>query len=407
MVEKFIGLASFFLVLLAYVFSLSWMYVTRNPIASEAGCGWDGHYYCLMFIGEEAIEPFSRRIFPPMLARFFSTDPNTAFLLMNIVSMIIIGIVTTFLVFKNSQNHKYALVASVTLACVISTSRNTFHNFINSPILTDYVGLACAVLFLLGVWLMTNGRRKMARLMGFLLTLPCMVAGTLSREALAVAFTAGLIPLIFWRQTRIYGLMSLLASVLIFYYVIATSNAGSSLEVILFWINSYFSSTISALKFFVMILLSVGVWPFFVYHNLRSVRKFPFKLAVLSFGTSLFAISIFGGGNLDRILLPVGVTFAFLAAINLNSALQVTAFLLAGIGYIVSQYPTYIIQPGFANFLGFTDIWHSATLSEFMNFGIGALLLGLPFTLSAILIMILDKRGFAVEINLKRIKNCP
>lgn len=94
-----------------------------------------------------------------------------------------------------------------------------------------------------------------------------------------------------------------------------------------------------------------------------------------------FFVSLFSDGNLDRIRLPEGIVLALAAAMTVDARRRRDAFLLAVGGYVVAQYPFFVMAPGARNFLGFIDFWHSATYEEFLVFGIGGLLAGAPFAM--------------------------
>jgi hypothetical protein len=156
-----------------------------------------------------------------------------------------------------------------------------------------------------------------------------------------------------------------------------------------------------------MIAISLGVFPLLVALRLKIQKPTKFGTVLASFTIPLFAVSIFGGGNLDRILLPVGISIAVLAAISIESKLSIISFVFAGAGYCLSQYPFIIMQPGARNFLGFIDFWHSASFEEFLNYGVGGLLTGLPFGLLAVVFTVFERRGYVLETRLSRMDKSP
>jgi hypothetical protein len=123
---------------------------------------------------------------------------------------------------------------------------------------------------------------------------------------------------------------------------------------------------------------------FALIHN-RNFLQLPTVIAVLA--GSLFFLSVFGGGNVDRILLPVGLCFALAVSLLVKTRTQVVSFCLCAVGYIISQNPTHIIGKGESDLLRFVDFWHTSTLNEVISFGVIPLLLGLPFTLAGFLIL--------------------
>lgn len=309
---------AYFSVLFVYGIPASWVFLTGHPVAEEVGCGWDGGQYCRMFFGLEAIEPYRRRFAPVLIARIISQDPIKSFLILDIAAMVIIALISTYLILYYIQSPRLGLGVAVLFAAVIASSRNTFHHFINAPVLTDFLGLAAVFIYLLGVsW--THRPSYVKGWVGvFILGLGALLGG-FSRENLSIAFLFGLLPIVINRQTRWFGAVGAIFVITPIAFIAMTSSASGSLSIIIDWAKLYFQSPISFSKFIGMLLLSVWFWPVTAIRT-ESFRSSRLIYSVLIwFGITAFSVSVFGGGNLDRILMPAGLVFALASALNVSS----------------------------------------------------------------------------------------
>jgi len=367
----------------------AWFIWTSNPILH---CGWDGSQYCLMFRNEPAMEPYSRRIFPPYIASFFDDEPIPAFLKMNTLSIFGVVSIGSYLISRYGKNLWKVALISAGFSLAVSTSRNTFHHFVNAPVLTDYVSLLLLFVFLLGVHFSLTGVRGSLHLLTFPLLLFSSGLATLSREAYGPALLVVSFALLFVRDARIPAIGGLLGSSASTLFVLTTSSAGSSGETIRFWVSQFFGSFSGFGTFSVMLLVGLGLLPLIFSVSIYRQRVESFTIVMLIFGFVYFGISVFGGGNLDRILLPVAVVMVLALALQSRTNLQVWAFVMTVLGYVIAQYPSFVIQSGDSKFLGFIDFWHSSSPEEVVSYGLIPFLLGIPFSITALVLLIMQQR---------------
>lgn len=377
-----------------YLLAFTWPFTLGNPVRDEVQCGWDGTWYCLMFQGlnNEVAEPFRRRIAPPFLARLFDADPIDAFLTLNVLAMLVVAMTTTTMLVLShpkSSGLAYRWVTTIGVASVIAFSRNTFHHFINAPVLTDYVALAGIFLFVLGVFVSVRDNLLPLGLVTVAIAVPL---AALSREALGPALIASGVAMLFRGNLRWVGALSILAATATTAFTLVTSSAGDSVGVISGWIVAYTSGWQSLTVFGVMLAVSLGVWPIILSLAGRTSLRQEWTPSVVVLALALFAISVFGGGNLDRILLPVGLLLAFVVAVEARNPLQLGAFAAAAYGMVVMQYPFFIMEDGAENFLAFIDFWHSATFEQVLSFGVGGILMASPLLTGAVTFALLARK---------------
>lgn len=377
------NVTTYALVLCVYGAYGTWVLVTGHPVWGEVGCGWDGAQYCRMFFGEDAVEPYRRRLAPIIVARLISPDPLRAFLVMNSLAMIVVALISTYLIICYVRAEGVARITAVGFAAVVATSRNTIHHFVNAPVLTDFVGLAAVFVFFFGVHALSL-RSRSKRALGLIAVTIGGVTGGFSREQLAVGFAVALTPLILNRTTRKLGIGGLAAVAVAPVVLLGYSSAGSSASVMSQWFSDYTKSWESVSIFLGMVALAIWTWPLLIGINLRWPSRSTTWKSLILFAFATFFVSLFSGGNLDRILLPVGTVLALAAAMTVDTPRRRDAFLLTVGGYVVAQYPFFVMAPGARNFLGFIDFWHSATYEEFLVFGIGGLLAGAPFAIAGL-----------------------
>jgi hypothetical protein len=349
---------------------------SQKPISH---CGWDGSQYCQMFFGQEALEPFRRRIVPPAVAKLFGDEPLTSFYLMNALSIILVAIIGAYLITQHLGNANFSTVVVTCFVLVLVSSRNTFR-ILAAPVLTDGLALFWVFLFFLGVFL---GLTANTNRVGFAVILVSLssVLGTFSRESLGPAFFITSVALLLLSSIKLIALVAGIGSGFSTFIILIQSSAGSSLDVIARWIQAFTESPTSFFTFSLMVALALGVWPITSLISLHQLRNSAMTLAAIVFSFALLAVSVFGGGNLDRILMPVGISLALVTAATIRNRTQLLGFGLVSTGYILAQFPTHFIGPGDQAFLAFIDFWHSATLRQALDYGLSPFLLGAPFAL--------------------------
>jgi len=340
-----------------------------------------------MFRGlhDDVAEPFRRRLAPPLLARVFGPDPIDSFLILNVIAMVVVAVTTTTILvlsYRDARHNAYRWVSALGFAGVVAFSRNTFHHFVNAPVLTDYLAVAGVFLAVFAIFTSSRGNKSVG-VASILVAVPLAI---LSREVFGPAFIAAAIAMLITRHLRGLGLYTAISSTALTTFTLLTSNADDSLGVISGWIVAYTTSWQSVTIFGVMLGVSLGVWPIIVLIDARSAVKQEWLRPILVLALSLFTLSVFGGGNLDRILLPVGLLLTFVAAVRIRNNYQLAAFAAAAYGMIIMQYPFYIMPEGAHNFLGFIDFWHSSTFEEVLSFGVGGILMASPLLVSAVVL---------------------
>lgn len=327
-------------------------------------CGWDGVRYCAQFFGGTRVDsPFSRRQIAALAARLLDSDPIKGFLKLNLFSLsfaVLLGLLIVqpdllrFLRRKQKQINQtdghLTLISTLAVISVFLTARNTFHIMFSAPVLTDPLGL---MLTLASIFCVLNAKRVPIFILGCVLSF----LSPLVREQSGVTIFVCTGTLLF------FGCLKFRQFVLFNGFVIggtllAINIPSSGKPVLSLWqtlnwhFNNNFESFESVMRFGVMLMLSLGCFPFFLAR--KSVRQALSRTdtSILVSAICLFLVSVFGGGDTDRILMPVGILFVLVAArMVIRSEEFLSSFVFCVIQFVVSQSSTTITSSDHLSFL--------------------------------------------------------
>jgi hypothetical protein len=294
-----------------------WQVVVARPITVGDGCGYDGVVYCAMEAGARGEAPFGRRVLTPWLAHFLGPDAVADFRLLNLAACVAVALVAALLVVEAAApgRRRAAVLPALAVVSVCLAARDLLHLVTDYPAVTDPVALLC--LLLGGLALVRVGRAPSA--WTALLVLAAGVA-PLARETVGLALAAGAVVaaalgLVRW-WTAGLGVVAAGVGTALAFTAAAPAPAGSTsvLRVMAGWAASDLGSVSGLVRFSVMLGIAV-VLPALPLLS-RRVRALlgPREWVLVAVAATLFAVSVFGGGDTDRILTPVGIVLVVVLA---------------------------------------------------------------------------------------------
>ena len=343
-------------------------------------CGWDGVRYCAQFFGGIRVDsPYSRRQIVALAARLFDSDPIAGFYKLNVLSLSFAMLLGLLIVQPNLlwipgqklnrvdlQTKRLTFISTLVVTSVLLTSRNTFHLMLSAPVLTDLLGLT---LILVSIFCLLNTDHIPIFALGcvssFLLPLAREQSG------IAIFGCAGL--MFFYGRLRARQFF-ILACFTIVGTLVALNSPSSGKPVLSLWetlvwhFKSDFDSRESMIRFGVMLMLSLGCFPIFLARKaVRQALTRP-DASILFGATCLFLVSVFGGGDTDRILMPVGILLVLVSSrVAVRSEVFSSGYLFCGIQFVVSQSSMTITTSSQNSFLGFFGLRYGEFSSVITN----------------------------------------
>lgn len=310
-----------------------------------SGCGWDGVSYCQLFYGGTTTNPIiARRTLPPKLAHLLSDSPLEGFTLINTLGLTIAIIFALMLIrvgsldnFKSEFSTKKNFYIFAILISVIITSRNTFHLLIAQAVTTDQMALGALIM---GCYFLINIDKSRLFYLGALLTIyfAPMIRENISIPLVVAASLTSLNENIKYKgRLFIFVVFGLIGTIYVFNF--SNSNVGQSappIDIIISHLTENFSTYENFLKFFIQFTLATGFYIFLIFN-----KKYGYPEKILFFtALSFTCISIFGGADIDRILMPTGILLCILTA-RFAVCDQKFGYLwsLISITFIISQSP--------------------------------------------------------------------
>jgi len=384
----------------AAIGQLAW----SDRIDRRGGCGFDGYYYCLMLKGEVAPKPFSRRILLPFLARHVSTDSLAGFWLVNVLSLVAVTLLAMYVAWRlrpvvSSGAHlAFRVVPPLLAGAAFLLARNSFHITATYPVLSDPLGL---LLLVSAVALVVVPALPSTRL----LLIPVCFLAPLAREeltgVLALALVlATLMRLLPWPVALAASGASAAGAAYAFHqpnsggaglcstgqntFVSCPESVQSTLRV---WLHADFGSWNGLLRFGVMVLLALGPFVFLLGTLRDRTRDKRLALWIAGVAVIFTAVSIFGGGDTDRILTPAGLLLALAVLVSgsrSGKALLGLAVVVAA--YAVQQEPFHAVSGDPAVWLEFFGLRVTA-LSSVVHNGLIPSLIALPIGAAGYLLL--------------------
>lgn len=301
--------------------------VRFEVVLVNGGCGWDGDMYCRMAAGEVVWEPYSRRVLVPRLAGLLAPvdDVLTGFKVVGAVALLALVVAACALhrVLADGRRDPWAWAA---VASLVVLNPWTWHVQLTYPALTDVPAAAFAVL-----WAATVLRTGRWTDLGGLFVLAGLA---LTREHWAVValIAAGLAVLLRLRSAR-WALLTTLMGVACLWYVLSrptSREAGPFRAVYEAWFAESTSSPEHAARLAFMVATGLGLVAIVPFLRPRVLAHRPTAWVCLLALVNV-AVSLFAGGDTDRILMPSGVLLvcAGAAVIPREPRLRVSWSLLA------------------------------------------------------------------------------
>jgi len=105
------------------------------------------------------------------------------------------------------------------------------------------------------------------------------------------------------------------------------------------------------------LMLSLGCFPIFLARKSVRLALTPPDTSILVSAICLFLVSVFGGGDTDRILMPVGILFVLVAGrIVIRSEELSNGFVFCAIQFVISQSSTMITSSDHLSFLRYVGL---------------------------------------------------
>lgn len=358
-----------------------WQLFVSELIEVAAGCGWDGAIYCDMVRGSVVMEPYSRRILLPGIVQAISSDdPVTGFRVVNGLACAALVGAAVWL------NQRLAGGSSrpwawVSVASLVVLNPWTVHLYITYPVLTDFASAA-----LVTAWAATALRPGRWHTVG---GFAILVALAMTREqwslvAVAAAWAAVLLGL--RRAGWALAVSAVGAASLAFTFTRPTSRPAGPLRAVY---EVWFSEAISSPEHFARLLYMVagglGVASLVLVLRPRMVlRNRPIAWVCLLAMTNA-AISLFAGGDTDRILMPSGILLlcAATACASRDASLR-PAWCLLALATVVIWHPFVTVGPDPTSWLSFYGL-RVAPLGNVMDRVSNDLTAIAPLVLAAVL----------------------
>ena len=310
--------------------------VKAEVIMLNDGCGWDGDMYCQMAAGEVVWEPYSRRVLVPWLASVVAPgdDPLIGFRVVNTLAVVGLAVAACLLhhvlVGRGRDAWAWAAIASLVLL-----NPWTLHVLLTYPALTDVPAAAFVVAWAAtvlrpGRWWDVGG---IVALVGLALTREHWAAVAIVAAVLAVPLRL--------RRARWAALTAVVGAVCMAFVLSRPTSreAGPFSAVFETWLQESTSSPQHAVRLAFMVATGLGLLAVVPFLRPRVLLHRPTTwVCLLALGN--VAVSLFAGGDTDRILMPSGVLLlcAGTAVVAREPRLLLTWSLLA-LATVVTWHP--------------------------------------------------------------------
>jgi hypothetical protein len=155
------------------------------------------------------------------------------------------------------------------------------------------------------------------------------------------------------------------------------------------WVVSDFGSASGLVRFGTMLVIGLGYfWIPFLWKRFRD-RLEPSEWVLLATAAVLFAASVFGGGDTDRIVMPVGILLTLaIARIATRDGTIALGLVFLAAAYFITEFPFTVVGASADSWIGFFSL-RDTPLINLENNGIVPVLLAVPLALVGVLIMAL------------------
>jgi hypothetical protein len=378
--------------------------VWSDRINRRGGCGFDGYYYCLMVQGTPVPTPFSRRILLPFVVKHISRDGLAGFWVANVLSLFAVTLMAMYVAWRlqpvvaGHAPGAFRVVPPLLIGSVVLLARNGFHIIATYPALSDPLGL----LLLLGaVALVVTPVLPSTRL----LVIPVCFLAPLARVelaaviglALVLAVAMGMLP---WLVALTGSGVSAAGAAFAFRqpdsggtdacltphttYVACPESLQGTLR---FWLDWDFGSWNGFLRFSVMLLLASGPFVFLLGSLRHETWNRRSALWIVGVAAIFTAVSVFGGGDTDRILTPAGLLLALAVVVTRGrSGRALLGLAVVVAAYAVQQEPIHAVSADPTGWLEFFGLRVTA-LSSVIHNGLIPSLIALPLALAGFVLL--------------------
>ena len=327
-----------------------WQIFVSDLIEVADGCGWDGAVYCDMARNSVVMEPYSRRVLlPGVVSAFSGDDPVTGFRVVNALACAALVAAAVWLYVRLSEGSAESW-ACASVAALVILNPWTVHLYLTYPVLTDFASAA-----LITAWAATVLRGgRWDTLAGFAL----LVALTLTREqwSLVAIGAAWLAVLLGLRRGRWALGVTLVGSAgLAFTFTRTTSQPAGPLRAVYeFWLSESLTSSEHLARLSFMVAGGLGIVSLLLVMRPQLVLRSRPVLWVCLVALANTIISVFAGGDTDRILMPSGILLLCAAtACATRDVFLRPAWCLLALATVVTWHPFVTAGPDAASWLSF------------------------------------------------------
>ncbi len=365
---------------------------TAERFTWAAGCGDDGAQYCRMAAGQLAIEPYSRRILLPGIVSHLGLSGADGFALVNAFVLFACFVSFVYLCVMDLRRGRTPIVGLVTAlaALVFLSNRNTIHLYLAGPVLTDFLGLLFLFVGCVALIKMSRDDRWC------LLVAGAAFAGALTRENLALILVAAAVFAAITRTVRWPTILPILGAglagtLIAFSQPTLAVEHQSILDVIVGWIKADFAHPGGFFRFGVMALLGMGPLAFVCLAWPRPIWRDEACRVLAATAIIFTGVSIFAGGDTDRILMPAGLLCAAcVLRLYATGVVRLEPLLLLVAAGWIWQLPFVVVAGDPTSVYSFW-VLRVTPISNVLTFGLAPILIGMPLVVVAFLLQVRPK----------------
>ncbi len=281
-----------------------YLYLGINQF-KNINCGNDGLRYCSMAGASGLIDkidsPYDKRILLPKLVDITSNNETRQIVLVFLVYNLIFFTMILFLL--NNLLKKFDIQENLLfLLLVVSLNPYLLYLIFISPVLTDWLALLFMLLFV-----------KFVIEKKFGLLIPISILGSLTRENWLIIFVITIFAIksneiINFKVKLKYVLIIVSVYFLISNLYISSNNLGLASNVTntyLEYLKIAFDSKPNVLRFLYQILVGISPIILIIPFIRRDIQKNELVYFSTLIGSIYFVLSVFAGGDIERILLPI------------------------------------------------------------------------------------------------------
>lgn len=292
-----------------YIFAILFNFVIYLYLGikqfKNINCGNDGLRYCSMAgvsgLIDKIDSPYDKRILLPKLVDIFSNNETNRIVVIFLVYNLIFFTLILFLLYNLLE--KFDIQENfLFLLLVVSLNPYLLYLILISPVLTDWLALLFMLLFIKFIMEKRYG-----------LSVPISILGSLNRENWLIIFIITIFAiksngLLSFKVKLKYVLIIVAVYLLISNFYISSNNldlASNVTNTYLEYFQIAFDSRPNVIRFLYQILVGVSPIILFIPFIRRDIQKNDLVYISVLMSSIYFVLSVFAGGDLERILLPI------------------------------------------------------------------------------------------------------